>query len=187
MRLKHLLLIITVITFALVILTGCTSDKKGPTLKRGERVPDINFVSTDGGASYSLPAETAGKLTVILFWSEGCPYCKKEMPFIQPVYEKYRDSGFEFVAVHAGPGMEASVAMKKSMGLTFPMVVDKDFRSKKAYGVRAVPSMYVLDAEGRLKERILGGLGAADIEKLIIEDAQKVNEAKEANEVKRAK
>ena len=172
MRLRYFFLIIAVICFASMFMIGCTSDKKGPTLKRGERVPDITFASTEGGA-FSLPADTAGKLTVILFWSEGCNYCKKEMPFIQPVYEKYKDSAFEFLAVHAGPGMEASVAIKKSMGLTFPMVVDEKFRSKKAYGVRAVPSMYVLDAEGKLKERILGGLGAADIEKLITEEGKK--------------
>ena len=176
---RHFLIFAVVLIFVPIFMTGCTSDKKGPTLKRGERVPDINFVSTHGGSTFSLPADTAGKLTVILFWSEGCPYCKKEMPFIQPVYEKYKDSGFEFVAVHAGPGMEAAAAMKKSMGLTFPMVVDEKFRSRKAYGVRAVPSMYVLDAEGKLKERILGGLGAADIEKLIIEEAQKTQGVKE--------
>ena len=152
---------------AATLLIGCDS-KKGPTLKRGQALPPVSLPSTDG-TDISIPDDISGKLTAIIFWSKGCPFCKKEMPRIEPLYRKYRDRGFNFVAIHMGPGMEASKDMQVNMGLSFPLLVDKDSTLRKRYGIVSVPTMFVLDGNGILTEKVLGGLGAGDLEKMILE------------------
>jgi len=155
------------IVFAIVLLYGCDR-KKGPTLRKGSPLPSVSLPDTEGN-TIDIPGNFRGKLTVILFWSQGCHYCKKEMPFIEPLYAKYSARGFSFVAVHMGPGMEAAKAMKTDMGLSFPLVIDEKSSLRKLYGIVTVPTMFVLDESGLLSEKILGGLGARDIEKMLEE------------------
>jgi len=155
------------ILFSTVLFYGC-HDKKGPTLRKGSSLPSVSLPDT-GGGTIDIPGDVMGKLTVILFWSQGCPYCKKEMPFIEPLYAKYRGRGFSFVAVHLGPGMDAAAGMKADMELSFPIVVDERAILRKLYGIVSVPTMFVLEEDGLLSEKILGGLGARDIEKMLEE------------------
>ena len=156
-----------VIAIALSLLSGCQG-QKGPALSKGSPLPAVSLPATDG-RSLSIPGDIKGKLTVLLFWGQGCSYCRKEMPLIEPLYRKYRDRGFSFVAILIGPGMEASIDMKAEMGLSFPMAVDESGSLRKLYGIAAVPTMFVLDEQGNLRERVLGGLGARDLEKMIQE------------------
>ena len=167
---RHITVSVTfiAITFAMALLYGCDS-KKGPTLRKGSPLPSISLPDT-GGNTLEIPGDIKGKLTVILFWSQGCHYCKKEMPFIEPLYAKYRTRGFSFVAVHMGPGMEAATQMKADMGLSFPLVVDEKATLRKLYGIVSVPTMFVLDENGLISEKVLGGLGVRDIEKMLEEN-----------------
>lgn len=158
------LLAVALVALCVLLPAGC--QKKRPVLKRGEPIPEISLMSTSS-EMLSIPTDVQGRITMLLFWSQGCTYCKKEMPLIEPIYQKYADRGFAFVAIQVGPDMQAAKRFKSDLSITFPVVVDEDARVKGLYGVSAVPTMYVLDEKGLLKERILGGLGAADIEKMI--------------------
>lgn len=149
-------------------LGGC-ENKKAPRVRSGQVLPSVSLPDTLGN-TVTIPSGLEGdRINVILFWSQGCVYCKKEMPLIQPLYQKYREKGFSFVAIHMGKGLEASREMKADMGLGFTMLVDEKASLKKLYGVMAVPTMFVLDGKGVVMEKVLGGLGAQDIEKMIQE------------------
>jgi thiol-disulfide isomerase/thioredoxin len=164
-RSSALSITITVVLLASALAAGC-QNKNGSTVSRGSALPGISLPSTEGRV-ISIPGATKGDLTVILFWSQGCHYCKREMPLIEPLYRKYSDKGFSFVAIHMGPGMEAVRSMKEDMGLSFPIVIDENSSLGKLYGIVSVPTMFVLDRNGIVMEKVLGGLGAGDIEKLI--------------------
>lgn len=155
------------VLLVLALAWGCDA-KKGPTVRQGAPLPAATLPSTEGNP-VNIPADMKGGLTVLLFWSQGCHYCEKEMPRIEPLYEKYHAGGFNFLAIHMGPGMDASRQMKADMSLTFPMAVDEKSSLGKLYGIVSVPTMFVLDGKGIVREKILGGLGAADLEKLIRE------------------
>lgn len=146
-------------------LAGCKGDRK-PVLTRGQLLPSVTLPMV-GGGQLNIPSDLKGKINIVLFWSQGCTYCKKEMPLLKPLYEKYHDKGFEFAAVHIGPGMEESGEMKSSMALPFVMAVDGEGSLNSRYGLVAVPTMFVLDSSGALQERVLGGLPVAEIEKMI--------------------
>lgn len=167
-RNSALYITMTVLLLASALASGCQGSK-GPTVSKGSVLPGISLPATDG-RQLNIPGDMKGDLTVLLFWSQGCHYCKKEMPLIEPLYRKYRERGFSFVAIHMGPGMEASREMKEEMGLSFPIAVDESSSLGKRYGIVSVPTMFVLDRNGIVLEKVLGGLGAGDLEKLIKEN-----------------
>lgn len=149
----------------LLTLGGC-DNKKDSALKKGSLLPPLSLPDTEGNI-LEIPGGLSGSTRVLLFWREGCTYCEREMPLIEPMYKRLHARGLDFVAIHLGPGFEASKKIRQEMGLSFPLVIDEDSRSRKLYGVAAVPTMFVLDGQGLIRERILGGLGVQDIEKLM--------------------
>ncbi|MBN2579833.1 MAG: redoxin domain-containing protein [Pirellulales bacterium] len=57
----------------------------------GKKVPDFRFVDLEG---YPVtPQKLSGKVAVLDFWATWCGPCKLNMPNLQRVYERYRDSG----------------------------------------------------------------------------------------------
>ena len=152
---------------SVIPLSGCTK-KKAPTVAVGQKLPQITLTSASG-SPFVLPSGMEGKLSVILFWSKGCNYCKREMPLMQPLYEKYADKGFLIVGVHEGNDPEAVDEMVKANALTFPMLVDSSREAEGLFGIVAVPTMFVIAPDGTVKEKVLGGLPVEQIEKLVFE------------------
>lgn len=153
---------------ALALMAGCDTGPKGPVVRIGSALPPLTFTDATG-APVSLPASVAGKVAVVLFWQKGCRYCEREMPSIEPLYRKYGAEGFVYVGVHMGDDPGAVRSMVEANGLTFPMLVDAGSAARLAYGVNAVPTMFLLDREGIVREKILGGLGGDALERLVVE------------------
>jgi peroxiredoxin len=156
-----------VVLCALALLAGCESGPKGPLVRIGSALPPLTFTDASG-APVVLPASLAGKVAVVLFWQKGCHYCEREMPSIEPLFLKYEPEGFVYVGVHMGDDPGAVRSMVEANGLTFPMLVDAGSAARLAYGVGAVPTMFLLDREGIVREKILGGLGGEALERLVV-------------------
>ena len=148
-------------------LAGCQDDRQ-PAVTRGSSLPALALKDLAGNGVH-FPAAYRGKVLAILFWTRGCSFCKREMPTIEPLYKKYAPEGFVFAAVHVGKDDGTAKAMARSMGLTFPMLIDAKSDVRKAYGVSGVPSMCIVDRDGLLAEKILGGLSAVNLERIIKE------------------
>lgn len=160
-----LLSILIATLLALAPLAGCAQKK--PAVAVGQKLPSLSLSNTSG-ERFTLPPDIEGKLTVILFWSKGCQYCKQEMPLMQPLFAKHKESGFLIVGVHEGDDPAAVSEMVQANGLEFPMLVDSKAEARKLYGIVAVPTMFVIAPDGSVREKILGGLSAEQIEKLVL-------------------
>ncbi len=150
--------------FVMTVLSGCEHAK--PPLKIGDPLPALTLPSIDG-FQMELPAAIKGKVTVILFWEEGCRYCERGMPDIVSVYDKLKDKGFQFVAIQIGGSPGASEEFKKRFGITFPMLHDPKSAIIDLYGIAGVPTMFLVDKAGIVQEKILGGLDGPGIEELV--------------------
>ena len=145
------------------IVSGC---KKEPAVKVGQVPPELMLTDLDG-KTVGLPGDFQGKVAAVLFYEPGCPYCMKEMPRIEPIYQKLKDSGFVFVAVQLADDREKAGMMVKKNNLTFPMLFDPEKLGKKRYGVVFAPSMFIIGRDSTVREKIRGGLGAEDLEKVV--------------------
>lgn len=131
----------------------------------GEPAPGFTVEGLDGGV-LSL-ADYQGKVVMLNLWATWCAPCRLEMPSMQRVYERYRDRGFEVLAVSvdAEPGIrqpDGSIRgvvsdFVEELGLTFPVAVDPTGSTERLYGVNGLPTTFLIDREGRIRVRELGG------------------------------
>ncbi len=98
-----------------------------------------------------------GKVVLLSFWASWCGPCKTEMPSMQRAYERLKGDGLEILAVDVmeDPGQAADFA--RQLKLSFPILTDSDETVGERYGVRALPTTYLLDRHGLVVARAVGG------------------------------
>lgn len=120
--------------------------------------PDF-FLRTPEGQNHSL-AQHRGRVVLLNFWATWCPPCVREMPAMERLYAEYKGRGLDIVAVSLDQGKLDEVrSFTEKLKLSFPIVLDPAHDVKNTYQVRALPTTYVVDREGRI---IAWGMGARE-------------------------
>lgn len=108
------------------------------------------------GNSINLSAYQ-GKVVLLTFFATWCGPCRSEMPDIESIYTKFKDRGFDVVAVDLAENASAASSYAHQLGLTFPIALDTTGRIGLAYGARAIPTSYLIDRSGDV---VAGTIGA---------------------------
>lgn len=111
--------------------------------------PPLAGVLTDGSHARVGAGDTP---TLVAFWSTWCPVCKAEEGNIVSVAKDHRVIS---VAMQSG---DAATVMKhlKERGIELPQLIDADGRHAINWGVRGVPTHFVVDAAGNVRFRVVG-------------------------------
>lgn len=156
-----------VIFIALIALIGVAlyqviqgGNQKQPQI--GDEAPDFTLTTLDGKEA-SL-SQLRGKAVMLNFWGSWCEPCRTEMPAMQEVYEKYKDQGFEIVAVNIGETDVAAASFAKQLGLTFPIWMDRDRDIVDLYHIGPIPSSFFIDAQGKIVRKVNGQLDTSQLE-----------------------
>jgi peroxiredoxin len=103
-----------------------------------------------------------GRPVVLNFWADWCPPCRAELPDFQQVYSE-RPGQFVLLAVAvSSSGDPAPVA--KEEGFTFDVAWDKGGAGADLYGVRGIPMSLFIDRDGRIVDKVIGGMDKATFE-----------------------
>jgi cytochrome c biogenesis protein CcdA/thiol-disulfide isomerase/thioredoxin len=102
-----------------------------------------------------------GKVVLVNFWTYSCINCLRILPHVRAWADKYRDRGLIVIGVHtpefAFEKDSANVrAALGALGVPYPVATDNDFRIWRAFDNEAWPALYFIDAEGRVRHRLLG-------------------------------
>jgi thiol-disulfide isomerase/thioredoxin len=134
-----------------------------------ECLPDIKYVDT-GGKAYTLDA-LAGKVVLVNFWATWCGPCKKEIPDLSKLYDKYKDKGVMILGVMAdNPGDSELLNFQSDHEMSFPVVRgNSDLMVAFSYP-QALPTTFVYDRGGRMVGRPhVGAISPAEISATIDE------------------
>ena len=102
-------------------------------------------------------ADYRGKVVFLNFWATWCPPCKEEMPSMERLYQRYRDKGLVVLAVSVDSEGGAMVApFVKEYKLTFPIGLDQKMAVADLYGIRALPTSFLVNKTGTLVALALG-------------------------------
>ncbi len=104
-------------------------------------------------SNWFAPGKT--KAVVISFFATWCHPCKKELPLLQKLYEKYKGQGLKVVVVSIDREPKAVASLPEFLaarGLTFPVVSDRfNLLARRYLGTSsALPSLFVTDGTGKL-------------------------------------
>jgi cytochrome c biogenesis protein CcmG/thiol:disulfide interchange protein DsbE len=151
-------------------LCGCSNQKV--ILKPGQAAPF--FVLSDmKGNTVRVPEDIKGKVAVIRFWSDSCKFCVEEMPKIEKVYKKYADKGMVILAVNVGQDKNVVENFVNGINISYTVLLDPGAVVTKRYGVTGLPTTFIIDRNGTIRQKILGETGAAAFEKIVLEQLKK--------------
>ncbi len=126
----------------------------------GKSAPAVALPLLGGGRS----SIQAGKVTLVDFWATWCAPCRASMPRVQKLYTEYKSNGVELFSVDtddASPDREPQVReFLLQNGLTFPVVLD-DGSAERAFAVASLPTLLLLDREGKVAWSHIGALTAS--------------------------
>lgn len=119
---------------------------------------------------------------MISFWATWCSPCKEEMKKMQPIYEKYKDQGFTYLAI--SQDNQKSISKVKSFinanKYTFPVLLDLDKKIFQDYTGVGIPYSLIIDKNKKIIAKHLGFITGDEvkIEKEIV-DALSGNDSKD--------
>jgi peroxiredoxin len=117
--------------------------------------PDFEIPDIDG--ELKRLSDYRGKVVVLNFWATWCPPCRDEMPAMQHAWEQVRDQNVVFLAVNIGETADEIFTFTGDYDVDFPLLMDQDSSVIKQWPIRGLPTTYVIDPEGRLAYRAIGG------------------------------
>ncbi len=113
-------------------------------------------VPTLDGRTFRL-ADYKGKAVLLNFWATWCPPCREEMPSMERLYQRYKDKGFVILAVSIdAQGAPVVIPFVKEYKLTFLIGLDPKMAVADRYGLRALPTSFLVDKKGALVGVALG-------------------------------
>jgi len=120
-----------------------------------------------------------GKVVLVNFWASWCPPCIYEMPELTRLKKHLVDQPFEIIAVNVGEKKYRVRKFVKLINFTLPVLLDTSQDTFNAWGVKTLPTSFLIDAEGNIRYRIRGNPDWDDkntiavIEQLISEQTTK--------------
>lgn len=121
----------------------------------GDMVPPYSARTLDG-EQISLE-ELRGKVVLVNFWATWCPPCRLEMPGFQHVYEDRRADGFVVLGISTDQSGQGVVReFLEERGITFPVTMASAQVVRDFGGVRALPTSFLIDREGRVRQEVTG-------------------------------
>lgn len=113
-------------------------------------------------------AEYKGVKPVILdFWASWCPNCRRDMPKLQKLYEKYGDQ-VEVIAINLQESESKARGFVEAQGFTYPIAMDPSSKAARAYQIQYTNSHYLIDKEGNLVQPVIGDINESHF-KLLLE------------------
>lgn len=147
-----------------------------PGTRAGDFAPDFKFKNLEDKAIQL--SKYRGKVVLVHFWTDWCESCRAEFPRVQAFYEELQSDDFELLAVNVGQPLATSQDFQKSFGITFPMLVDEQAASKTLYKVKAFPTNYFIDPEGKIIRKIVGWVDKQQVKVIINQNKKKQKNTK---------
>jgi peroxiredoxin len=138
-------------------LGGCSS----------ERAPESSFVLLDGSTVTSQQLQ--GKVSLVNFWATSCTTCVAEMPELVATYNKFKDRGYETVAVamrYDPPSYVVNFAQTRQ--LPFKVAIDNTGAVAREWGdIQLTPTTFLVNKRGEIVKRYVGAPNFVELHQLI--------------------
>ena len=127
-----------------------------------------------------LKKDMKDKVVLYDIWTYSCINCQRTLPYIIAWNDKYADKGLLIIGIHS-PEFEFEKDINnvktavKQFGIKYPVVLDNDMKTWKAFENRYWPRKYIADSEGYIRYDHIGEGGYAETEKIIQDLLQERN------------
>jgi peroxiredoxin len=117
------------------------------SVKLGQPAPDFSTLDLSNSL-VSLTSYHGKKVVLLDFWATWCSPCRMEMVELQSLQDKFKDNGFEVLSVNQGEAAEDVKRFIERKKYGFHVLLDSDGAASAKYGVRAIPTLVLVDKDG---------------------------------------
>ena len=111
-----------------------------------------------------------GQVVVVNSYASWCDPCKGEAPALEATYELEKSQGVAFLGIGTRDNAANLRTFTKNYDITYPSIVDEVgdvIVAFKALPLAGIPSTVVVDRDGRLAARFIGGVTRDDLTKVV--------------------
>ncbi len=129
--------------------------------KTAEGMPFVDFTiengNPDGSAAKLSDYVGKGKYVLVDFWASWCGPCRREIPVVREVWEKYRGDKFEVVGIAVWDERAKTREAAAELGIEWPEIVDAQSVPTDLYGIAGIPHIILFGPDGTIVARGLRG------------------------------
>jgi thiol-disulfide isomerase/thioredoxin len=109
-----------------------------------------------------------GKVVVLDFWATWCPPCRAEIPGYVKLQEKYKDKGLVIIGVSVDQDGPAVVKkFTNDFHMNYSVVLADDAVVQAFGGIDAIPTTFIIDRDGKIRDKKVGEMETDEYEKVI--------------------
>ncbi len=157
------------VTIAALAIGGGGGYLAFQSLATHEMAPVVTYTLLDGRVSGT--EQLRGKVALVNFWATSCATCVKEMPQIVATHEKYKNRGYETVAVAMSYDPPAYVIkFAETRKLPFSVAIDNTGQVARNFGdIKLTPTSVLINKRGEIVKRYVGEPDFAALHELVEE------------------
>ena len=154
-----------VITLAL--LSSMTWIGTASALNVGDTAPNVTLPASTLATTVDL-AKLKGKIVYVDFWASWCGPCKQSFPWMNDMHAKYAARGLEIVAINVDAKQADAERFLATVPAKFTVAFDAKGVTPKQFAVKAMPTSYLIDGDGKV---LLVHAGFRDADRAALEAA----------------
>lgn len=140
--------------FASSVLGLCLSSAPLLAIEEGVFAPEFTLPGVRPNEQAITLSELRGQIVYVDFWASWCAPCLRSLPEIHTLYEKYKEQGFEVVAITIDDPVEDALEFLDDLEtpLSYHVVLDLTAEIMDQYGVVGMPTSFLIDREGVVRK-----------------------------------
>jgi peroxiredoxin len=119
----------------------------------GTKAPDFSLTTMDGSQVILQQELKANQLVVLAFFKVSCPVCQFAFPYLERLHRSYPTVPLFGISQDDA---DATRAFARMYGCTFPMLLDSRLDTTVAYALTNVPSVFLINQDGSIRQTIVG-------------------------------
>jgi len=124
------------------------------SVRQGDYLTEFTLPDVQG-AMQSVPK---GEVLLLNFWATWCPPCRREIPSMARLYDKYAPRGLNIVAVSVDQRREDLVSFMQEYRMPFQVLHDADSAVSRQYGVFRYPESFLIGRDGKVIKHMIGAI-----------------------------
>ncbi|MCE2455817.1 MAG: TlpA family protein disulfide reductase [Gemmatimonadetes bacterium] len=139
----------TVAVGALALAGGCVPEDRTFAIDR----PAPDYAAANLAGDTLALSDLEGEVVLLNLWATWCAPCRHETPFLQSIYERYRERGFRVVGVsqETSDAADQIAQFTDEYGVTYTILHDTQLRGDRIYHAPGLPATFLIDREGVLR------------------------------------
>jgi thiol-disulfide isomerase/thioredoxin len=120
---------------------------KAQAFEKGDNAADFTLPGKQGMVKLS---DKTGSVIYLDFWASWCGPCRQSFPWMNRMQAKYKSKGFQIIAVNLDAKTDDAMKFLEQVPADFTVAFDSKGQTPRAYGVKGMPTSFLIDRSGKI-------------------------------------